>query len=54
MDQFVSLMAAATATTTLKLGTGVCLANQRDPIQNAKLVTSLDQVSAGRFIFGVG
>jgi probable F420-dependent oxidoreductase len=54
MDPFVSLTAAATATTKLKLGTGVCLVNQRDPIQTAKLVASLDQVSAGRFLFGIG
>ena len=39
---------------TLKLATGVCLIAQRDPIQTAKLVASLDQVSGGRFLFGVG
>jgi probable F420-dependent oxidoreductase len=54
MDPFVSLTAAAVATTQLKLGTGVCLVQQRDPIQTAKLVASLDQVSQGRFLFGVG
>ncbi|MGE4048753.1 MAG: LLM class F420-dependent oxidoreductase [Acetobacteraceae bacterium] len=54
MDPFVTLTAAAAATTTLKLGTGVCLVNQRDPIQTAKLVASIDQVSGGRFLFGVG
>jgi probable F420-dependent oxidoreductase len=54
MDPFVSLTAAAMATKTLKLGTGVCLVVQRDPIQTAKLVASLDQVSGGRFLFGVG
>lgn len=54
MDPFVTLTAAAAATTTLKLGTGVCLVNQRDPIQTAKLVASIDQVSAGRFLFGIG
>jgi probable F420-dependent oxidoreductase len=54
MDPFVCLTAAAMATTNLKLGTGVCLVNQRDPIQTAKLVASLDQVSAGRFLFGIG
>ncbi|MGH7046570.1 MAG: LLM class F420-dependent oxidoreductase [Stellaceae bacterium] len=54
MDPFVSLTAAAIATTRLKLGTGVCLVPQRDPIQTAKLVASLDQVSNGRFLFGVG
>jgi probable F420-dependent oxidoreductase len=54
MDPFVVLSAAAVVTTTLKLGTGVCLVVQRDPIQTAKLVASLDQVSNGRFLFGVG
>ncbi len=54
MDPFVSLTAAAIATTRLKVGTGVCLVQQRDPIQTAKLVASLDQVSNGRFLFGVG
>jgi alkanesulfonate monooxygenase SsuD/methylene tetrahydromethanopterin reductase-like flavin-dependent oxidoreductase (luciferase family) len=54
MDPFVVLTAAAAATTTLKLGTGVCLVNQRDPIQTAKLVASIDRVSGGRFLFGVG
>jgi probable F420-dependent oxidoreductase len=54
MDPFVALSFAAAATTTLKLGTGVCLVNQRDPIQTAKLVASLDQLSGGRFLFGVG
>ena len=54
MDPFVTLSAAAAATKTLKVGTGVCLVQQRDPIQTAKLVASIDQVSAGRFLFGVG
>ena len=54
MDPFVSLTAAAIATTKLKVGTGVCLVQQRDPIQTAKLVASVDQVSNGRFLFGVG
>ena len=54
MDPFVTLTAAATATTRLKIGTGVCLVAQRDPIQTAKLVASIDQVSGGRFLFGVG
>src|ERR1700685_1613794 len=54
MDPFVALAAAAMVTTTLKIGTGVCLIAQRDPIQTAKLVASLDQVSGGRFLFGVG
>jgi len=54
MDPFVTLTAAAMATTKLKVATGVCLVNQRDPIQTAKQVASIDQISAGRFIFGVG
>ena len=54
MDPFVRLTAAAMATRTLKVGTGVCLVAQRDPIQTAKLVAWIDQVSGGRFIFGVG
>ena len=54
MDPFVTLTAAAMVTTTLKIGTGVCLVNQRDPIQTAKLVASIDQVSGGRFLFGIG
>src|SRR4051794_19387251 len=54
MDPFVTLAAAAAATKRLKVGTGVCLVPQRDTIQTAKLVASLDQVSQGRFLFGVG
>jgi len=54
MDPFVTLTAAAAVTNTLKLGTGVCLVAQRDPIQLAKLVASIDQISGGRFLFGIG
>jgi probable F420-dependent oxidoreductase len=54
MDPFVTLAAAAAATKTIKLGTGVCLVIQRDTIQTAKLVASIDQVSHGRFLFGIG
>jgi probable F420-dependent oxidoreductase len=54
MDPFVTLTVAAMATRTLKVGTGVCLVAQRDPIQTAKLVASIDQVSGGRFLFGIG
>jgi probable F420-dependent oxidoreductase len=54
MDPFVTLAAAAGATTRLRLGTGVCLVVQRDPIQTAKEVASLDQISGGRFLFGIG
>ena len=54
MDPFITLTAAAAATKMLKIGTGVCLVIQRDTIQTAKLVASLDQVSGGRFLFGIG
>ena len=54
MDPFVTLSAAAAVTTRLKLGTAVCLVIQRDTIQTAKLVASLDQLSKGRFQFGIG
>ena len=54
MDPFVSLTAAAAVTQKLKVGTGICLVVQRDPIQTAKSVASIDQVSNGRFLFGVG
>src|SRR5450755_1395727 len=54
MDPFVVLGAAAAVTTTPLDGTGICLIAQRDPIQTAKQVASIDQVSGGRFLFGVG
>src|SRR5215467_13535883 len=54
MDPFVTLAAAAAATTRLQVATGICLVVQRDPIQTAKQVASLDQVSGGRFLFGIG
>ena len=53
-DPFVALSFAAAATKSLKLGTGICLLPQRDPIVTAKSVASLDQLSGGRIIFGVG
>ena len=53
-DQFVALSFAAAATESLKLGTGITLLAQRDPIWTAKEVASLDHLSAGRVIFGVG
>ncbi|HTO52951.1 MAG TPA: LLM class F420-dependent oxidoreductase [Myxococcota bacterium] len=53
-EPFISLGAAAAVTRTLKLATGVCLVVQRDPIQTAKDVATLDRVSNGRFLFGVG
>jgi probable F420-dependent oxidoreductase len=54
MDPFVTLTAAAMATKSLKVATGVCLVIQRDTIQTAKLVATIDQVSDGRFLFGIG
>src|SRR6202008_3559114 len=54
MDPFVTLTAAAMATKNLKIATGVCLVIQRDTIQTAKLVATIDQVSDGRFLFGIG
>ena len=54
MDPFVTLSAAAAVTTRLRLGTAVCLVIQRDTIQTAKSVASLDRVSRGRFLFGIG
>jgi probable F420-dependent oxidoreductase len=54
VDPFVALSMAAAATTKLKVATGICLVIQRDPIQTAKEVASLDLLSGGRFLFGVG
>jgi probable F420-dependent oxidoreductase len=54
LDPFVALTAAAAATTSLLVGTGVCLVPERDPIILAKEVATLDLVSGGRFLFGVG
>ena len=53
-DLFVALTAAAMATTRLKVATGICLVIERDPIVMAKEVASLDRLSNGRFIFGIG
>src|SRR3546814_9166327 len=49
-----ALATAAAVTTKLRLGTGICLGVQRDPIQTAKEVASRDQLSGGRFVFGIG
>ena len=54
LDPFVSLTAAAMVTTRLKVGTGICLVIERDTITTAKSVASVDHVSNGRFLFGVG
>jgi probable F420-dependent oxidoreductase len=53
-DPFVALTAAAAATERLLLGTGICLIVERDPITTAKEVASVDRLSGGRFLFGVG
>ena len=53
-DPFVALTAAAMATTKLRVATGICLIIERDPITTAKEVASLDMLSGGRFIFGIG
>jgi probable F420-dependent oxidoreductase len=53
-DPFVALTAAATATRRLKLGTGICLLVERDPIVTAKAVATVDRLSGGRFLFGIG
>jgi probable F420-dependent oxidoreductase len=53
-DPFVALSFAAAATKKILLGTGICLIPQRDPIVTAKCVASLDQLSGGRFLFGIG
>ncbi len=53
-DPFVALSFAASVTSKILLGTGICLIPQRDPIVTAKCVASLDQLSNGRFLFGIG
>jgi len=54
LDPFLALCSAAEATQRLKVGTGIALIVQRDPILTAKLVSTIDQLSNGRFLFGVG
>ena len=54
LDPFVALAAVASTTRTLKLGTGICLVVERDPIVLAKVVASLDHLSGGRVLFGIG
>ena len=53
-DPFVSLGAAAAVTKKIKLATGICLVVERDPIHTAKEVSTVDRLSGGRFIFGIG
>jgi probable F420-dependent oxidoreductase len=54
LDPFVALGAVAATTERLLIGTGICLVVERDPITTAKEVASLDWISGGRFLFGVG
>ncbi len=54
LDPFVAAGAAAAVTTSLRIGTGVCLVIERDPITLAKEVASIDFLSGGRFLFGIG
>jgi probable F420-dependent oxidoreductase len=53
-EQLLTLAAMSSVTSTLRLGTGICLVVQRDPIHLAKQIATLDQLSQGRLIFGVG
>jgi probable F420-dependent oxidoreductase len=54
LDPFVALTTVAMASSTLRVGTGICLVAQRDPFVLAKEVASLDLISGGRFVFGIG
>src|SRR5256886_6468697 len=54
LDPFVALTAAAVVTTTLRIGTGICLVIEHDTIDMAKQAASLDHVSQGRILFGLG
>ena len=53
-DPFVSLARASAVTTKIELGTGICLVPERNPLELAKEVATLDHFSGGRFIFGIG
>ena len=53
-DMFATLTAAAAVTKQIRLGTGICLVVERDPIVTAKQIASLDQISGGRVDFGIG
>src|SRR5579862_4881178 len=53
-DLFVAITAAVTATRSLRVGSGICLVTERDPITTAKEVASIDHLSGGRFDFGIG
>jgi probable F420-dependent oxidoreductase len=53
-DLFVALATAAAVTTRIKIGSGICLLVERDPITTAKEVASVDFLSRGRMLFGIG
>src|SRR6266851_5868236 len=54
VDPFLALARASAVTTTLKLGTGICLVPERNPLLLAKEIATLDHFSNGRFLFGIG
>ena len=54
LDPFIGLMAAASVTKKLRVGMGICLLTERDPIVTAKEVATIDVLSRGRFEFGIG
>src|SRR6478609_11982425 len=54
LDPLVALSAAASATDRILLGTGICVVAQREPIVTAKAIATLDVMSGGRFVFGIG
>lgn len=54
LDPFIALTAAVLATERIRVGTGICLLAQRDPIITAKEISSIDRLAPGRFVFGVG
>ena len=54
LDPFIALGACSAATSTIRLGTGICLIIERDPIVLAKEVATVDLLSGGRFLFGIG
>ena len=53
-DPFIALARASAVTRTIKLGSGICLVPEHNPLHLAKVISSLDQASGGRFLFGVG
>lgn len=54
VDPFIALARASAVTTTIKLGTGICLVPEHNPLHLAKVIATLDQSSEGRFLFGIG